>query len=124
MFSAKRCPSFKSWQPRNRDSIPWGAVTFLLARQPSHLGTLPLILYASVPFRDLRWPELEAENLSPSGSGDKNSYLIPPLTSRSRQTDQKSVVYLQIRTYKIRDTKVRSRRSAAVFQGQKFLEAK
>ena len=68
-----------------------------MARQPSRLGTLPLILYASVLLPGLRWPELEAKNLSPSGAGDKNLYLIPTLTSRSCQTDQKSVPYVQIR---------------------------
>jgi hypothetical protein len=64
---------------------------FSLARQPSRLGTVPLILHTSVLFPGLRRPELEAGNLSPSGSGDKNSYLVPPLTSRTCQTDQKSV---------------------------------
>lgn len=70
-------------------------VFFAKTAVPSRDSTF--ILYASVLFPALRWPELEAQISSPSGAGDKNSYLIPPLASRSCQTDQKSVVYLQIR---------------------------
>jgi len=55
LFSAKRCPSFESWQPRNRDSIPMGTVTFLFGKTaiPSGASTFyPLRISA------VSWPKV------------------------------------------------------------------
>jgi len=55
MFSAKRFPSFKSWQPRNRDSIAWGAVTFLFDKTAVPSGDC-----TSYPIRTsaISWPKV------------------------------------------------------------------